>query len=92
MNSKLKDNYNTMTKITEAMSVYLRKNFPYVLEISSHKDEIYAINRDYEYIGYNTHRLADITDDYKDFERTYIYNDGSKPWRSYKNYKNECIN
>ena len=62
------------------MSLYMqmRRDFPYCLSIKG--DEVYFINRDYEYIGYNTKCLSDIREDCDDFERTYIYNDGSKPF------------
>ena len=68
--------------------MFIRKNFPYCLEINNKTNEVYYINRDYEYIGFNTKCFSDIRDDSVDFERTYIYKDDSKPWRNMKNYNN----
>jgi hypothetical protein len=62
----------------------LRKRIPYVLDI--YENEVYYINRDYEYIGLDTKVLSTIREDSNDFKRTYIYNDGSKPWESKTNY------
>ena len=72
---------------------YLRKYIPYIIEISSNR--YYLINRDYEYIGLNTHcnplqKNNEIINNEinKSWERIYLFNDGSKPWDDDK-YFNE---
>ena len=66
---------------------HLRKNIPYVIEINTNTKEAYLLNRDYEYIDLNTKSLRDICEDYEDFEREYLFNDGSKPWEDENNLK-----
>ena len=73
--------------IKEIKDMFLRGNFPYCLEINNSTKEVYYINRDYEYMGFNTKCLSDIREDTNNFQRTYVYDDGSKPWKSVKNYE-----
>ena len=77
--------------INDLKNMFIRKNFPYCLEINNKTNEVYYINRDYEYIGFNTKNFSDIRGDSVDFKRTYIYDDGSKPWCNMKNY-NDAVN
>ena len=56
-------------------------------EINTNTKEAYLLNRDYEYIDLNTKSLRDICEDYEDFEREYLFNDGSKPWEDENNLK-----
>ena len=56
-----------------------RYNFPYCLDINTNTNEVYFIDRDYNYMGFFTKSLRDMRED--SFERHYIYNDGSKPWK-----------
>jgi len=58
-----------------------RTNIPYCLGVNKNTNEIYFIDRNYTYMGYGTKSLSAIREDSTDFERIYIYNDGSKPWK-----------
>ncbi len=73
--------------IKDITDMFWRQNFPYCLEINNTTKEVYYINRDYEYIGFNTKCLSDIREDTNNFERSYVYDDGTKPWKSVRNYE-----
>jgi hypothetical protein len=61
----------------------LRKIIPYVVEYNNDKTKYYTINRDYEYIGYDSiTSLSDIEPLHELFKREYLFNDGNKPWES----------
>jgi len=76
---------------------YLREYIPYIIEININR--YYLINRNYVYIGLNTHRNPLIIDNKiidnkiidneinKYWERIYLFNDGSKPWDDNKYFK-----
>lgn len=87
----LNTNYNvhSFMKISNKLihRNFLRKMLPYCLEINNTSNEVYLVNRDYEYINLNTKCLSDLTEDYDNFEREYLYDDGSNPWYSVDNYK-----
>ena len=80
---------------------FIREKLPYCLDINANSNEIYGINRDYEYINTRGKKcLSDIVElEYSnDFTRYYLYNDQSFP-NTYINYKkyidkinNLCIN
>ena len=57
-----------------------RTNIPYCIEVNENKKEVYFIDRNYNYMGYNTKSFRDIREDTDGFERYYVFNDGSKPW------------
>lgn len=65
----------------------MRKVMPYCLAINSKTNEVYYVNRDYEFINLNTKSLIDLREDYMDFKKIWVYNDDSKPWLSIKNYR-----
>ena len=76
---------------------YWRKYAPYLFRHINDND-CYILNRDYEYIGYNTKDIKDVCPEAKT-QRTqckiddeYLFNDGTKPWNNEKNfsiYKNK---
>lgn len=64
---------------------YLRKYIPYCIDYSN--KTYYIINRDYKYIG--SEQKAIINDN--QFEREYLFNDGSTCWTRNEKINNECI-
>jgi len=63
---------------------YLRKYIPYLIR-QDNEDNYYILNRDYEYIGLNTHSV-----DYQYKKEYYLFNDGSKPYYDESNYSRLC--
>ena len=59
-----------------------RDNFPYCVEISPKDKEAYFIDRNYIYMGFFTKSFSDIKkNNNANFERHYIYDDSSIPWK-----------
>lgn len=58
---------------------YLRKYIPYLIRWDDNNN-YYMLNRDYEYIGLNTHSI-----DYNIKGQCYLFN-GNTPWHNTKNY------
>jgi len=58
-----------------------RETSPYLLEINYTTKQYIPINRDYEYIGFNTRSLSTIIpkEESNDWKRVYLYN-GQDPW------------
>lgn len=63
-----------------------RSNQSYVLEINMEDKQYIEVNRKYEYIGHHTQCLTDIVPDHTKWKRTYLYNDGNKPWIKVSDY------
>jgi hypothetical protein len=63
---------------------YTRKDLPYCVDINEKLNEIYGINRDYEYMNSGTKCLSDIVEDSNDFTRHYLYDDGCVPYKHNK--------
>ena len=59
----------------------LRTVLPYCVEYNT-EGEYYFINRDYEYIGYDTKTFP--KDSLHDWKREYLFDDSSKPWINIK--------
>lgn len=63
----------------------LRKNLPYIIEVNIDTKDYYLLDRDYSYMGYdNIKSLTELNENYNNFERIYLYNDGCKPWNGKK--------
>lgn len=65
----------------------LDKNLPYIIEFNHMNGDYYFINRDYEYIGFNTKNINDIEtnikfedeDIFNEYDRKYLFDDGTYP-------------
>ena len=65
---------------------FLRKYTPYEIIWDINKN-YYILNRDYKYIGLNLKYI-----DFKPVGSAYLFNDGTKPWDSKRNYITFCNN
>ena len=87
-------NYHDFKKINNVLvhKNYMIKNYPYCLDINVKSNEIYCINRDYEYSDFDTKCLNDIVEDTNNFKRIYLYNDKSVPYENKINYTKYIYN